>query len=95
MRQPGRTAYKSPVGGGNDLDLVEVLEPTHEELEMCAVLNSIDPDDTDPVDAEKSAHDKHAVASVWTEAVQIAKVKHKTELNSDEAQTALGSFLKV
>lgn len=70
-------------------------EPTPEELDMCAALDSIDPDEADPVDVDKSAHDKRAVASVRTEAVRIAKVDYKMDLDSDEATTALGLFPKV
>lgn len=53
------------------------------------------PDDLDQVDLEKSAHDKQAVATVRTEAVSIAKTEFGMELDSDEAQTAIGLFPKV
>ena len=81
--------------GGNDPDLPTVLEPTREELEMCDALEHGDPDDLEPVDAEKTAHDKQAVTTVRTEAVSIAKTKFGIELNSDEAQTVVGLFPKV
>ena len=86
---------KQPASEGNDPDLVAASEPTHEELEMCEALEYEDPDDLEPVDADKTAHDKQAVATVRTEAVSIAKTKYNIELNTDEAQTAVGLFPKV
>ena len=62
---------------------------------MCAALEGVDPDDVEGIDLGKSDHDKQAVAGVRTEAVAIAKTKYKLELNSEEAQTALGLFPKV
>lgn len=62
---------------------------------MCAALESADIEDVEDVDADKATHDKQAVATVRTEAVAIAKSKYKMELNSEEAQTALGLFPKV
>ena len=81
--------------GGNDPDLAAALEPTSEEAEMCEELEFEDQDDTEVVDVEKVAHDKQAVASVRTEAVLIAKTKFRIELDSDEANAALGLFPKV
>ena len=62
---------------------------------MCAALESADIEDVEDVDADKATHDKQAVATVRIEAVAIAKSKYKMELNSEEAQTALGLFPKV
>jgi len=84
-----------PARGGNDPDLIMAPEPTHEELEMCEVLENEDPDDHESVDPEKNAHDKQAVATVRTEAVAIAKTRFRMELDSDEAQTAVGLLPKV
>lgn len=92
-RRGGRA--KQPAPGSNDPDLVMAPEPTHEELEMCEALEYEDPDDLEPVDADKTAHDKQAVATVRTEAVSIAKTKFNIELDTDEAQTAVGLFPKV
>ena len=81
--------------GRNDLDLIAAPEPTPKELEMCEALEYEDPDDSKLVDADKTAHDKQAVTTVRTEAVLIAKTKFNMELNSEEAQTAVGLFPKV
>jgi hypothetical protein len=62
---------------------------------MCEVLECLDPDNLDSVDADKAAYDKQAVATVRSEAVAIAKTKFGMELGSDEAQTAVGLFPKV
>ena len=62
---------------------------------MCAALEDADLEDVEAVDLDKAVHDKQAVATVQTEAVTIAKVKYKMELNSEEAQTAVGLFPKV
>ena len=78
-----------------DPDLVAAPEPTPEELEMCEALEHEDPDDPEPVDAEKAIYDKQAVLTVRTEAVSIAKTEFGMELNSDEAQTAVGLLPKV
>ena len=86
---------ESPGCGRNDPDLVVAPEPTHKELEMCEALEYEDLDDPEPVDAEKVAHDKQAVLTVQTEAVLIAKTEFGMELDSDEAQTAVGLLLKV
>ena len=79
----------------NDPDLVAIPEPTPEDAEMCVALEAADLDDVEGIDPGKSDHDKQAVASVRTEAVAIAKTKYKLELDSEEAQTALGLFPKV
>jgi len=79
----------------NDPDLVAAPEPTPNEAEICAGLEGAELDDIEGVDADKAIHDKQAVATVWSEAVAIAKTKYKMELTSDEAQTALGLFPKV
>lgn len=62
---------------------------------MCEALEHGDLDDLEPVDTEKAAHDKQAVATVRTEAVSIAKTEFGIELNPDEAQAAVGLFPKV
>ena len=92
-RQP--LPEETPANGIADPDLIAVPEPTPEEAEMCAALESADIEDVEDVDADKATHDKQAVATVRTEAVAIAKSKYKMELNSEEAQTALGLFPKV
>jgi len=84
-----------PVCNRTDPDLIAVPEPTREELEMCEALECEDLDDPEPVDAEKAAHDKQAVLTVQTEAVLMAKTKFGMELDSDEAQTAVGLLPKV
>ena len=98
-KRGGRTKQQPPeelpVNGTNDPDLVSVPEPTPEEAEMCAALEGVDLDDAEGADIDKTIHDKQAVASVRTKAVAIAKIKYKMELNSEEAQTALGLFPKV
>lgn len=62
---------------------------------MCKALECDDPDNLEPVDAEKAAHDKQAVSTVRSEAVLIAKTEFGMELNSEEAQTAVGLLPKV
>lgn len=99
VKRGGRTKQQPPeelpVNGTNDPDLVSVPEPTPEEAEMCVALEGADPDDAEGADIDKTIHNKQAVASVRTEVVAIAKIKYKMELNSEEAQTALGLFPKV
>lgn len=57
---------------------------------MCEVLEYEDPDDLEPVDVDKTAHDKQAVTTTQTQAVSIAKVKFNMELDANEAQTVVG-----
>lgn len=78
-----------------DPDLIAAPPPTHEELEICEALENDDPDDLEPVDADKANHDKRAVSTVRTEAVSLAKTVFGLELDSDEARTAVGLFPKV
>lgn len=80
--------------GASDPDFA-TPEPTAEELEMCEALENMDPEDTELVDADKSAYDKEAISKVRTEAVRIARTEFQLELSSGEAQTALGLFPKV
>ena len=95
----GRNKQPSPgdpaANGPNDPDLIAVPEPTPEEVGMCAALEDADLEDVKAVGLDKAVHDKQAVATVRTEAVTIAKVKYKMELNSEEAQMAVGLFPKV
>lgn len=50
--------------GIGDPDFAALPEPTAKELEMCEVLENVDPDDSDLLDADKTAYDKEAVSNV-------------------------------
>ena len=62
---------------------------------MCEVLESMDPDDSNLLDADKTTYDKEAVSNVHSGAVKIAKAKYRLELSPDEAKVSLGLFPKV
>lgn len=62
---------------------------------MSEVLENVDPDDSDSIDADKTTYNKEAVLKVRSEAVKIAKTMYRLELSPDEAKIALGLFPKV